>query len=363
MESDAKLVAAPMRRHLLVWLPWVLLLFAAADWLALKTGALSHPPWVLAALVGILALAFLARGSQVLGRVWRGRRRSGSAAGEILLVAGILVALVAGTVNWLLSLQGFLVLHEGQAAPLHGGSHLQEIEAGPLARFGEMHWMLALREVDLLPTGDGFFYPRSVLEVRRGEEQPAVLVIDSRHTGAAGTLRLHQGAFGFAPRIVILKREERRPEGEPAQRKVFDRVVPFTTERRGPGGVTFGGHFTIAAEQLEVRGTVDLASLDEGMRGHATLHLEVRHDGAVLGRGSLLPGHFAEIGEGSPGGGPTEQRSGGGHMVSYRVGFADLKKWSEIDLSRRHYGGVVLAGAGLALVGAVAWPLARWRRW
>ncbi len=346
MQSEPERPAPAHTRWLprLRWLPWLLLLLAAGDWLALKTGAFRHPPWVLAALVGLLVLALVARGLQVAHHAWRGRRRRGAATGELLLVAGIVVALLAGTLNWLFSLQGFLVLHEGEAAPLHGGSHLQEIEAGPLARLAEMHWIVALREVELLPTGDGFFFPRSVLEVRRGEEEPTLLEIDSRQTGAAGTLRFHQGAFGFAPRIVILRDSE----------QIFDRVVPFTTERWGPAGVTFEGLFTIGAERLEVNGTVDLASLDEGMRGHATLRLEVRRDGQLLGRGSLLPGHFAEMAVGSP---------GGGQMEHFRAGFVDLQKWSEIDLSRRHYGAAVLAGAGLALAGGLLWPLARWRGW
>ncbi len=81
------------------------------------------------------------------------------------------------------------------------------------------------------------------------------------------------------------------------------------------------------------------------MRGHATLRLSVRRDGEMLGQGSLLPGHFADLARG------------------YRIGFVSLKKWTEVDVSRRHYGRAVLAGSALALVGAVAWPLAAWRRW
>ena len=144
-------------------------------------------------------------------------------------------------------------------------------------------------------------------------------------------LRLISAARYRAPFVVA--------KGETA----FDRTVPFTTRRRGAAGITFDGLFTIASERLLVAGSVDLASLDEGLRGHATLHLEVRREGVLLGGGSLLPGHFAEIAEG------------------YRIGFVGLEKWSEIDLSRRTYGGFVLAGAGVALLGGALWPVARWR--
>jgi hypothetical protein len=121
--------------------------------------------------------------------------------------------------------------------------------------------------------------------------------------------------------------------------------VPFTTERRQASGVSFDGAFTLASEDLAVDGSVDLASLDEGMQGHATLHLTVEQDSELIGRGSLLPGRFAEIDQG------------------YRIGFAGLEKWSEIDISRRHQGGLVLTGMGLAAAGAALWGVAAWRRW
>ena len=92
-----------------------------------------------------------------------------------------------------------------------------------------------------------------------------------------------------------------------------------------------------------MEGSVDLATLDAAMKGHATLVLSVRREGAAIGRGKLLPGHFADLEQG------------------YRLGFAGLQKWSEVDVSRRTYGSAVLAGAALALGGVVLWPIAAWR--
>ena len=62
----------------------------------------------------------------------------------------------------------------------------------------------------------------------------------------------------------------------------------------------------------------------------------------LLGRGLLNPGFFAEINQG------------------YRVGFAGLEKWSEIDFSRRNYRdaarwGLVLCLIGIGLSVAVRW--------
>jgi hypothetical protein len=349
---------------------------AAADWVALKAGLFGHSPVLLAALAGLAMAALLVRG--VVRSIDLARSRRPVAGAEALVIFGVLTALGAGTANWLLGLQGFVVLYEGERVPLAGGSHLQELVGGPLARIGEMDVVLGLEEVELLPvgsaaaTGERSFVPRSRLVVERpsgnGTAEAGTvaerLEVEPGRLAAAGSLRFHQGAFGFAPRIVI------RKEGE----TVFDRVVPFTTERAGgpsgsnggPAGVrgvAFEGAFTLARESLRVDGRVDLASLDAGLRGHATLDLAVRRlavgeesagpggplgpggDGEVLGRGRLLPGHFAEIGDG------------------YRVGFAGLEKWSEILLSRRGYGELLLGGAsaaalGLAVLG-LTWVVAR----
>jgi hypothetical protein len=314
-------------------LPWLLLLVAVADLIALKAGLLSHPPWVLTAIVIAVVLSLFARLAPLAWSLYSRRRKPLPAVGEALLVIGVLVALVAGTANWVLGLQGFVVLNEGEAVPLHGGSHLQQFDGGPLARIDEMKVVLTLEELKLLPAGNGSFYPESVLLVQRDHEPERRMSIETGSAGTAGPLRFHQGAFGFAPRIVILRNDE----------TVFDQVVPFTTERRGTRGVTFEGTFTIDRERLAVDGSVDLASLDEGMRGHATLALTVRREGAAIGRGKLLPGHFAEMGQG------------------YRVGFAGLSKWSEVDVSRRTYGGAVLTGVALALGGIVLWPVAAWK--
>ena len=66
----------------------------------------------------------------------------------------------------------------------------------------------------------------------------------------------------------------------------------------------------------------------------------MRRDGQVLGAGKLRPGEFADL-------------EGG-----YRVGFAGLKKWAEIDISRRNYPGPILWGAGVAAAGVLVWLLA-----
>jgi hypothetical protein len=282
----------------------------------------------LAAGVGLLLLGCL---GLTVCEVRAGSRRKATAWGQILFLSGILVMLGSGMANWALALQGFVILTEGEAVPLHGGSHLQEFEAGPLSSIEEMNLVLMLEELELIPAGEESFYPQSRLRVSRPGEETAIR-LTPQDSGTVGSLRFLQGAFGFAPRIVITEDDF----------TIFDRVVPFTTERRGPTGVLFLGHFTVGEESLDVRGSVNLP---EGIRGHATLDLVVRREGKVLGRGALLPGHFAELSEG------------------YRVGFAGLQKWSEIDVSRIHYGPVVMVGALLALAGALFWLLARWRDW
>jgi len=310
-------------------------LVTAFDWVLLRNRVLDHPTWVLGALVGVTLLGVALRSLGLARRILREPTRRGVRSAELILLAGVLVALSAGFANWLFSVQGFMVLREGEAVPLHSGSHLQGFEQGPLARLEEMNLVLGLVEVELIAHGSGGFFPQSLLELRRPEGDPARLTVSRLETATSGNLRFFQGAFGFAPRIVILREEE----------TLFDRVVPFTTERTGPSGVSFEGSFEVVEAGLRADGRVDLASLDPAMRGHATLHLTLRHGDRLLGRGSLLPGRFADIEQG------------------YRVGFAGLEKWSEIDISRRHYGTFVLVGGAVSLIGGVLWLLAAWRGW
>lgn len=325
-----------MRRKTSI-LKWLVLLVALADLSALKAGWLSHPPEVLAALFGLVLIAFVFGLAREVRALVVGDRR-GRSLGSALVSAGIIAALLGGTVNWLLGLQGFAILTENEPVSLHRGTQLQEFDAGPLASIDEMRMHLALDELELVPSGPDAFFPRSHLRVWQTDEQPTSIEVTPREDAAVGPLRFLQGAFGFAPRIVIVSAGDRRGS-------VFDRVVPFTTERHGPSGIAFDGSFTVSSEDLHVEGTIDLASLDEGMRGHAMLELAVTRDGEALGQGRLLPGHFAEIDQG------------------YRLGFTGLEKWSEIVISRRNYGGVVLAGAIVVLVGVILWSLAVWRGW
>lgn len=313
--------------------PWLVLALAVADWAALRSGYVPNPPWVLAALVAVAIVGFAAQLVVVLQGISRPSVSILRSAAECLVLSGVLLALGAGSANWLLGLQGYVILNEKEAVRLHGGDQLQAFEAGPLARLEEMGLHLALNELELVPAGSQGFLPMSRLDVWRETGERRRLEVTPRAAAAHGSLRFHQGAFGFAPRIVILRGSE----------TLFDRVVPFTTERSGPSGISFHGSLTVEKEGLAVGGQVDLESLDEGMRGHAQLLLTVRREGELLGGGELLPGHFADLEEG------------------FRIGFAGLEQWSEIVISRRNYGRWVLAGAAVALVGAVLLPLAVWR--
>jgi len=325
-----------VKRRWISILPWLLLLAAAADLVALKSGRLDHRPELLAVLFGLAAAAFVVRWGQLIRALASGAGR-GRRLGELMLISGLLLALAAGCANWLLSLQGYVILVEGESAALHGGGQLQDFTAGPLARLEEMRVTMALAELELVPTGQGRFYPASRIVVETEGEPSVELEVTPHAQAAHGPLRFHQGAFGFAPRIVIL-------QGEDPGREVFDRVVPFLTRREGESGIGFDGSLDLEAEGLRVEGTVDLATLDEGMRGHSTLRLMVEKGGRPLGEGGILPGQFATLDEG------------------YRVGFVDLQRWSEIVVSRRNYGQLVLVGAGLALLGLVWWALAVWRK-
>lgn len=316
--------------------PWGLVAVAVADLVALKTGALAHSPVVLAVLFGVAHLALAVRAAALVWSLFRSSARRAVAAAEMLATVGVLVALGAGTANWLLGLQGYAILHEGVSTRLREGAQLQAFEAGPLARIDEMDVVVTLDEFDLVARGAGRFDPSSSLRVWHSHDRFDVLKVTPREAGESGPLRFHQGAFGFAPRITIVQQGE-------TVREVFDEIVPFVTERQGPDGVSFHGEFELTEEGLDVAGRVDLTSLDEGLRGHATLWLDVSQEGESLGGGPLLPGHFADIDR------------------EYRIGFTDLQRWSEIVISRRNYAPLMKVGGVIMATGLLLWPLAWWR--
>lgn len=303
---------------------WGLLAVAAADWAVLRRGTLTHDPTLLAWLVGCALLAFGLRIVQLARRV-RAVARARTLA-ELVLLAGVVVALAAGSANWLFGLQGAAILIEGERASLRQGQDLVQFQAGPLARIDEMDLRMRLDKVELTPAGSTAFFPTSHLSFQRAGTPPVALTVDSRTSASVGSLRVFQGAFGFAPRLVVMHQG----------RVLLDQVVPFYSLPSGRGALAFEGELRVEAHDLLVSGRVNLDSLDDRMRGHATLELIARKGGKALGGGTLTPGTFAELPDG------------------YRIGFAGLKKWSEIDLTRRNYSRVVLGGAGLALGGLLA---------
>jgi hypothetical protein len=132
-------------------LPWLLIVLAVVDWALLRNGTVAHPQWVLAALVGAAMALLLARLAVGVRELVAGGRSRLAAAGRTVGLLGVLLALGAGLTNWLLRLDGFLILREGEMVTLDRGAHLQEFEAGLLARLETMDLTLGLEELELLP--------------------------------------------------------------------------------------------------------------------------------------------------------------------------------------------------------------------
>jgi len=313
----------------------VALVAAMADWFAFRRGWLPPSPERFAALVAVMALGLVAEFVRAAAAWARAETSRGRAIGRLLACGGLLAAIAGGTVNWLLSLQGYVVLVEGEAVLLGAGGQLEGLEMGPLGDPRELAVELTLADVELVDRGGGSFDPVSAVVTRRAAGDRLRQMIGGGQVGSVGPLRLRQGAFGYAPRLVVLRGE----------RTLFDRVVPFTTRRDGAEGTRFAADVELATEGLHLAGEVALDSLDERLQGHPTLRLAVRGGDSSLGTGELLPGRFAELADG------------------YRVGFAGLKKWSEIDVARRNYVGPMLGGFAVAAGGALLWAVAAWRRW
>lgn len=291
--------------------------------IAMRRGLIgSNPPLFATIAAVVLVLALLSLAAAIV-------KRSVAAA---LFSAGLLLVYSGGMANFLFSLQGYALLTEFEAVRLADATALQAFEAGPLSNVEEMNLTMQLENVELLPAPGGFV-PLSRIRLLRSGAGAKVIDVSQTNGVADGTLRFIQGAFGFAPRIVVTRNGE----------AVFDRHVPFVTRQVGGGGVTFTETFDIAPENMRVRGALDLRSLGEAMKGHARLGVSVQRDGKELGRGELSMGHFARLSDGS------------------YIGYAGLKRWSEIDISRRNYPEPIFAGAALLLLSGLALPFS-WRK-
>lgn len=300
---------------------------------AFKLGWVPLAPWIFAGVVAVLMLLVAFEGAVALADVRRGRTRPLRGLGRLGSVAGLLVVCGGGMANWLLGMQAAVILTENESVRLSRADQMQAWELGPLARVEELGAVLQLVEFEFRPAPGGFV-PISRLSVRQGAAPASLLTLAPGQSAGVGPLRFYQGAFGFAPRIGVEK------DGK----AVFDRFVPFTTQRVGRSGLGFEGQFEIEKERLAIAGSISLEDLDDRMRGHPRLELAVRRDDELLGTGDLVPGHFAEL-------------AGG-----YRVGFVGLKRWVEIDVSRRNYAEPMRVGALLAVVGGLTWLLGIVRR-
>lgn len=314
----------------------LLLLLAAAatvlDFAAFRAGWIPLDPPLFAGLVGTTMLLLLPEAAHAVADLVARRTGPLRGAGRLAAVLGTLAVGAGGMTNWLYSLQGMAILTEGQTVRLSRTDQLQAFELGPLAKVEELGVELTLVDLAFRPAAGGFF-PESRVAIARSGSRPLEVSLAPGRPVASESLRFHQGAFGFAPRIVILG-----PAGP-----LFDRVVPFTTRRESGNSLSFAGRFTVEEAGLRVDGSISLDSLDERLRGHPTLEVLLRRGATTLGTGPLTLGHFAELEGGT------------------RVGFTGLERWSEIVVARRNYPEPMIAGAAVALLGAALWGIGRWR--
>ena len=312
-----------------------LLVAASGGYLVLlKAGKVTPRPEALAVLAAAAGLALLPAVLAAGAAVVRGPRRISSAA-EAIAAAGLLLVLGGGLANWLFSVQGFIAVAEREPVRLDRAADVEALEIGPLASRRELRVTIALARLQLAGAGADRFKAVSHLRLIEDGGDEIGLSIERGKMARYKTLLFHQGAFGFAPRVVILKGKE----------TLLDTFVPFRTIREGPEGIAFVGKFEVAREQLLVRGAVTLDDLDDDMKGHPKLEVSVVRAGAAIGAGTLAPGEVAPLADG------------------YAVGFAGLRRWAEIDFSRRTYTVPMLVGLALFVAGAALWPLAAWRRW
>lgn len=302
------------------------LVVAGVDLALLRAGRAPHPLGVLGGVAATAVVLAVVRAALTVAAAARRRIGPLRAAADLLVMAGVALAIGGGVWNWARGFQGFVVLTEGDAVPL--GRHLRDFRAGPLADTRLLDGALKLVDVKFTKVEGALFSPESHLVLEREGEPEKRIVVSQGSAGAVGAVRFHQGAFGFSPRIVV----------EESGRTLLDEAVPFETRGDAEGAVVFEGQVAVPGRSISVEGRVSLAELDpEDLKGHPILHVNVVEDGKRKGPGELLLGHFVEV---RPG---------------LRVGLAGMSRWSEIDVAHRSYRSAMLAGAGLLAAGLAAW--------
>ncbi len=311
-------------------------LFAAgvACLVGFKFGWVKTRPVVLAATFGATALLACVCAVEAAFRLSRAPRRVSTLA-EVFAAAGLALATTGGLANWAFSYQGFVLIGEREPVRLARSGDAVDIQAGPLADRRELDMTVALAKLQLLGSGPGHFRAVSRLRVLDSAGEEVGISVERGVAARVRNVVFHQGAFGFSPRIVITK----------SKQLVFDEFVPFRTIREGREGIAFVGDVEIPKERLVVHAALSLDDLNEEMKGHPRLEMTLERDGKELTAGTLEPGSFADL--------PDD----------YRVGFAGMRRWSEIDFSRRNYTHAVLTGLALLAAGLALWPIAAWRRW
>jgi hypothetical protein len=312
----------------------VLLLGTLLYWSAFQRASLAVRPEFFAAVVGALLAVAAANVLFVFADLRARHIGHVRAAAAIAFLAGALLAGGGGLLAWLSRVEGFLVLHEREAAQLASTSGVAEFEAGPLAPRHELDATVQLERLELRSSGTDGVRSLSRLRIVDAHGKPAEVEVGDGAPIRFGGLVLRQGAFGLAPRIAVTRRDE----------PVFDDFVPFTARRDGGGEVTFSGAKTVHLQELLVTGSVTIDPR-EGAGPNARLRIRLADASDLIGEATLGEGSFADLGNG------------------YRVRFSGLRHWSEIGVSRRERQEPLLAGALLALVGAALWPIAAWRKW
>jgi hypothetical protein len=311
-----------------------LFLAAASYLLMVKADVIQPRPALLASIVvGLLCVA-VAWGVAIAASPGS-RTGTASAIGEGFVALGMALVAVGGLANWALAMQGFVVLFERQPVQLGRGAALGAFTHGPLADLGELELTLALARLRFEPHGPGGFRAVSALRILDTNNVESSATVERSRPAERGSIFFRQGSFGFAPRISVYA----------GRTLLRDEWAPLRTIREGPDGIGFTGVVELPEHGLLLRVALQLDSLNEEMKGHPVLELTVQREGKPIGGGTLKPGFSADL-------------EGG-----YRVVFGGLKRWSEIDITRRSYPLPILLGLSLMLAGALLWPLAAWRGW
>ena len=254
--------------------------------------------------------------------------------GSVVFHISLLLMLLGFTLSSLMSMEGTMVITEGQTRPDEPSSYVFLRLAPFFPPANEDKFAVTLQQLKINYPGQGVpdDYSSAITLTTNSGTTKEALVTKSAPAYLDG-ISFHQDLYGYAPAVVIKDK---------TGRLILETYVNLAT-RSQPSAQTYEDSFTVPGTELKVGLTFfpDLSKKENYITGsyqpvNPGLQVLVSQGEQVLFSGSAAIGETIEFG-------------------NYQVGFPDFRRWSAIMISKDPglplvYSGFLLAVAGLIMI-------------